>query len=366
MKKKVKKVSSVIMVCSIAFLCACSSGEVPKTTTAETNAAETTGSTQEATTESQKLEPKETFKMANVEFVSGSTWWNLAYEGMKEQAEYYGDIEVTTVGPQAIDPAEQSQLVEDLITKGVDAITIVPSDADAMESVLKKARDAGIYVIVQEAPGIENRDADLEMADDSGFGKQFVDKLVELHGDKGGYAIFVSSLTIPSHVTRYESIVNYAKENYPDLYLITDPIPDSHDLDHVYNTTTNLIQTYGEKLIGIMSTDDASALAVARAVEAAGKTDDISVHSRSLPTAVAEYVREGKIAPYQNFSPYDNGKVLVSMVRWLCTGNNIKDLKEIPNCGGKGTASATWREGNIIYIDAMYDINAENVDEYDW
>lgn len=309
---------------------------------------------------------KEKYQIANVEFVSGSTWWNLAYEGMKEQAEYYGDVEVTTVGPQAIDPAEQTQLVEDLITKGVDAITIVPSDAVAMESVLKKARDAGIYVIVQEAPGVENRDADLEMADDSGFGKQFVDTLVELHGDKGGYAIFVASLTIPSHVTRYESIVNYAKENYPDLYLITDPIPDSHDQDHVYNTTTNLIQTYGDELIGIMCTDDASALAVARAVEDAGKTNDISVHSRSLPSAVAEYVKSGQIAPYQNFSPYDNGKVLVSMARWLCEGNDIKDLTEVPNCGGKGTATATWADGNIVYIDAMYDINAENIDSFDF
>ena len=354
-----KKLVLALLTCLVLFsMAACADNR----NTADSNDSMASNSSDAANSSSEKQK----YHIANVEFVSGNTWWNLAYKGMKEQAEYYGDVEVTTVGPQAVDPAEQTQLVEDLITKGVDAITIVPSDAVAMESVLKKARDAGIYVIVQEAPGVENRDADLEMADDSGFGRQFVDTLVELHGDKGGYAIFVSSLTVPSHITRYESIVNYAKEHYPDLYLITDPIPDATDLDHVYNTTTNLIQTYGNELIGIMCTDDSSALAVARAVADAGKTDDISVHSRSLPSAVADYVKSGQIAPYQNFSPNDNGKVLVSMARCLCEGNDIKELKEMPNCGGKGTATATWADGNIIYIDAMYDINADNVDSYSW
>lgn len=357
MKKNMKMIVSLAMAGLLMFT-ACSSNQATKNSSGDDNS-ETTDVTEPA-------KQKDKFRIANVEFVSGSTWWNLAYKGMQEQAEYFGDIEVTTVGPQAIDPAEQTQLVEDLITKGVDAITIVPSDAEAMESVLKKARDAGIYVIVQEAPGVKNRDADLEMSDDNGFGKQFVDTLVELHGDTGGYAVFVSSLTIPSHVLRYESIVNYAKENYPNLHLITDPIPDSHDLDHVYNTTINLIQTYGDELIGIMCTDDASALAVARAVGDAGKEKDISVHSRSLPSAIVDYVKDGRIAPYQNFSPYDNGKVLVTMARWLCEGNDIKDLTEIPNCGEKGTASMTWAESNIVYADAMYNITPENVDGFDW
>ncbi len=362
-KKTLRAIISLIFVVCLISLYGCSSQDSNLNSNSQADAPEAANGSQNSQTESTT---DKKYRMANVEYVSGSTWWNLAYKGMQEQADYYGDMEVVTVGPQAVDAAEQVQLVEDLITKGVDAITIVPDDVDALESVLQKARDAGIYVIVQEAPGVENRDADLEMADDSGFGKVFVDTLVELHGDKGGYAIFVSALTIPSHITRYESIVNYAKENYPDLYLITDPIPDASDLDHVYNTTTNLIQTYGEELIGIMCTDDSSALAVARAVEDAGKTDRISVHSRSLPSAVADYVREGQIAPYENFSPYDNGKVLVSMARWLCEGNDIKDLKEIPNCGGRGTATAEWSEGNILYIDAMYEINADNVDSFDW
>lgn len=60
------------------------------------------------------------------------------------------------------------------------------------------------------------------------------------------------------------------------------------------------------------------------------------------------------------------GKVLVTMARWLCEGNDIKDLTEIPNCGEKGTASMTWAEGNIVYADAMYNITPENVDGFDW
>ncbi|VEB04847.1 putative LACI-type transcriptional regulator [Klebsiella pneumoniae] len=36
------------------------------------------------------------------------------------------------------------KIIEDLIARKVDAITIVPNDANVLEPVFKKARDAGI------------------------------------------------------------------------------------------------------------------------------------------------------------------------------------------------------------------------------
>ena len=128
-----KKLVLALLTCLVLFsMAACADNR----NTADSNDSMASNSSDAANSSSEKQK----YHIANVEFVSGNTWWNLAYKGMKEQAEYYGDVEVTTVGPQAVDPAEQTQLVEDLITKGVDAITIVPSDAVAMESVLKKAR----------------------------------------------------------------------------------------------------------------------------------------------------------------------------------------------------------------------------------
>ena len=45
------------------------------------------------------------------------------------------------------------KIIEDLIArKKVNAITIVPNDANVLEPVFKKARDAGIVVLTNESP----------------------------------------------------------------------------------------------------------------------------------------------------------------------------------------------------------------------
>ena len=203
----------------------------------------------------------EKLKYVHVEVVHGTNWWNAAYEGMKEQAEFYGDVDVEMVGPVNRDAAEQIQLVEDQITKGVDMISIVPVDNTALDPVLKKARDAGIVVVVQESQSVVNCDANVEMQDDTGVGKEYIESLVQAKGDKGGYVIFLHDLTAASHMTRAESIINYQKENYPDLYLLTDPITESDNLDTTYANVCSLLQTYDD-LIGICLIGDSGNIAV--------------------------------------------------------------------------------------------------------
>ena len=75
------------------------------------------------------------------------------------------------VGPTSADPALQVRAIEDLIAQGVNAIGVVPNDANVLEPVLKKARDAGIKVITHESPDQVNADWDFEMVSSQGFGE---------------------------------------------------------------------------------------------------------------------------------------------------------------------------------------------------
>ena len=67
------------------------------------------------------------------------------------------------IGPTSADPALQVRAIEDLIAQGVNVIGVVPNDANVLEPVLKKARDAGIKVITHESPDQVNADWDFEM-----------------------------------------------------------------------------------------------------------------------------------------------------------------------------------------------------------
>ena len=62
------------------------------------------------------------------------------------------------LGPAKADAAEQVKIIENLIAQRVDAICVVPFSPEALEPVLKKARDAGIVVISTEAKNQQNVD----------------------------------------------------------------------------------------------------------------------------------------------------------------------------------------------------------------
>ena len=56
------------------------------------------------------------------------------------------------VGPTSADPALQVRAIEDLIAQGVKVVGDVPNDAEVLEPVLQKVKDAGIIVTRMNRP----------------------------------------------------------------------------------------------------------------------------------------------------------------------------------------------------------------------
>ncbi len=68
-------------------------------------------------------------------------WFNRMGEGVVQAGKEF-NLNASQVGPSSTDAPQQVKIIEDLIARKVDAITIVPNDANVLESVFKKARDA--------------------------------------------------------------------------------------------------------------------------------------------------------------------------------------------------------------------------------
>lgn len=138
--------------------------------------------------------------------IGGIPWFNAMEEGIKEQGKALG-MDAFMIGPTSADPALQVRAIEDLIAQGVDAIGVVPNDAEVLEPVLAKARQQGIKVITHESPAQKNVDWNFELASVKGFGDAYGKLLAEKMGGKGEYAVFVGSLTVPftTHVLTLQS-----------------------------------------------------------------------------------------------------------------------------------------------------------------
>ena len=92
-------------------------------------------------------------------------FFDLARDGCYKAQEELADVTCEYIGPGEHTELEQIQIVQDLITKGVDGIAVAPSNAPAMAKVLKAAADAGIPVMTW--------DSDL-LAEDKGLRTTYV------------------------------------------------------------------------------------------------------------------------------------------------------------------------------------------------
>jgi ribose transport system substrate-binding protein len=90
------------------------------------------------------------YRFALVPKAMNNPFFDLARDGCMKAAEEL-KIECVYIGPGEHTEAEQVQIVQDLVTQGVDGIAVSPSNAAAMAGALKAAQDAGIPTLTWDA-----------------------------------------------------------------------------------------------------------------------------------------------------------------------------------------------------------------------
>ncbi len=95
------------------------------------------------------------YTFALVPKAMNNPFFDLARDGCYKAQEELADVTCEYIGPGEHTELEQIQIVQDLITKGVDGIAVAPSNAPAMAKVLKAAVDAGIPVMTWDSDLLE-------------------------------------------------------------------------------------------------------------------------------------------------------------------------------------------------------------------
>ena len=237
----------------------------------------------------------------------------------------------------------------------MDAIAVVPNDAQALEPVFAKAKEAGIIVITHESPDQVGTDYDFELIDNVKFGEEAFEQLVRHMGDSGEYAIFVGGLTVPLHNFWADVGIEYVQEKYPNLTLVTERIPCGEDQELARQKTLELIKAY-PNLKGIVGFGSLGPIGAAQALKEKGLEDQIAVVGTVIPSQAAPYLADGSLKEGILWNPSDAGFGMVWLAKYLLDGNEIKTGVEIPGLG------AVTVEGNLVKVDNILYITSENAD----
>lgn len=344
------KIISILLVAVLAVSLVACAGKTTTTEKGSTKASETPTSSEEYTI---VVVPKD----------SSNPWFVRMETGVKEYAAETG-INVYQKGTDVIDATKQSQLIQDLIAQGVDAICVVPVDPKSLEPVLKQAKDAGIVVVSHEGASLENVDVDIEAFSNEGYGAFIMQNLAEAMGEKGVYTTMVASVTNASHNEWADAGVAYQKANYPDMTLLdAEPRVESQDNgDVAYNTAKELFKKYPD-LKGIMGTSSYDAPGIARGIEELGLVDKAFTSGTGMPADNAQLLKSGIVKSLTLWDPAQAGKAMISLAVKILKGETI--VAPV-NLDVEGYNAMTFKEGSTTVLEGQgwIIINADNVDSF--
>jgi simple sugar transport system substrate-binding protein len=304
--------------------------------------------------------------MATVVKVDGIAWFDRMRDGVKEFGGLTGH-DVWMVGPSHADAAEQVQLVENLIAQGVDAICIVPFSVEAVEPVLKKARDRGIVVVAHEASNLQNADYIIEAFDNKAYGAALMQELAKQMGGEGKYVATVGSLTSQSQNEWIDGGVEYQKAHFPRMQLATQRLETYDDANQDYNKLKEALTAYPD-LKGVLGGPMPTSAGAGRLIAERGLKGRLFFSGTGLVSVAGEYLKSGDIAYIQFWDPAVAG-LAMNVIAAMALKGKKGELKSGLNLGLPGYENLTTPVAdrpNLLYGAGWVSVTKENMGQYNF
>jgi ribose transport system substrate-binding protein len=169
------------------------------------------------------------------------------------------------------DVATQANQVDQLINQKVDAIVIVPVQADSLEPQMASAKAAGIPVIaVNTALADSSALASSVLPDDVAAGAQEMQMMADKLGGKGNIVVLQGPLGSSPELDRTKGI-KQTLAKYPDIKILAMDTA-NWKRDEAVNKVKNWLSSFGDQINGIVSENDDMGLGAVQALTEANKS----------------------------------------------------------------------------------------------
>jgi rhamnose transport system permease protein len=290
----------------------------------------------------------------------GDPYFISCRAGAEEAAKEF-DVELIWDGPTNLDAARQNELVENWITRKVDAIAVAVENRGGISSVLRKARAKGIKVLTWDADAEPDaRDFFVNQATPEGIANTLTDEAARLLGGEGQFAIITGALSAANQNEWIANIRKRLAEKYPHLTLATIR-PSDDDRDKAFAETQTILRAYPAVKL-VMAISAPAVPGSAEAVRQANRAGDVRVIGLSLPNINKPYVHGGVVQAVILWNTRDLGYLTVLSAAQLVRGAFAPGATAI-EAGRLGRIEV---RGSEIVLGAPLLMNRGNIDKYDF
>ncbi|HSR67253.1 MAG TPA: sugar ABC transporter substrate-binding protein [Acidobacteriota bacterium] len=253
--------------------------------------------------------------------------------GAQEAADRLGVELVVQAAERELDVEKQMQIVENLIQTDVDAICLTPSGSKEIVPAVVKANAAGIPVLILDTR-LDQPTASSQGAQTAAFigsdnydgGRIAGRHLVELTGGKAKVAVLEG---IPGHETGDSRLRGFREAIAGSQVEIVASQPANWERDQGFNVFQNMLQAHPE-IDALFACNDMMALGAIEAIEAAGRTGQITVIGFDAVQDARQAMQEGKMQASVAQFPSQMGKLAVERAVALLRGEEIERDNSVP------------------------------------
>lgn len=263
------------------------------------------------------------------------------------------------IGPMKADAALQAQIVDDMIEKNVDALSVVPFSPEILDPVLEKALKKGIVVITHEASDQQHCTYDLEAFNNRDYGVHLMTNLAECMGGSGQYAVFVGNLTSKTHNEWVDSAIAFQTEFYPEMQVIGPRMETFDDRGNAYQIALQILDENPD-LKGFLGSAATDVAGFGEAITEMKIENETCVVGTSLPSISDQYLKNGSVDMISFWDPADAGYVMNLIAVKLLNGELIKSGDDLGVYG----YHQIRLDGKVIYGNAWQDLNKNDLSEF--
>ena len=238
------------------------------------------------------------------------------------KANGWNPVEVGTAG-SSVDNQGAIDLISQAIANGTDALVVFPTIPELFTPVIQQARDAGIYVVAQNA-GAPSTGQQTQVGTDS---KQLGALIAEGLGATDPAAqvgILSGTASTTPHVEEIQGFTEYAAEHFPDMTVVASDYTNG-DPTKGPELFSNMLTAHPE-ITALFPIEGTSVAAAITAVKERGATGTINVVANDLTADHRAAIEDGSLLGVGEQGWCESGTKSVEAVKQLSEGETLPDF----------------------------------------
>jgi ribose transport system substrate-binding protein len=246
------------------------------------------------------------FEIAVIPKGTTHTFWKTIHAGAARAAQDLG-VTIIWMGPEKEDDRKQQiEVVQNFISRGVDAIVLAPLDDTALVRPVETAVQRGIPVVVFDSDLKSGVISSFVATDNREGGRLGARRLAEVMGGKGNAILLRYNEGSASTQNREEGFLEEIAK-HPDIALLSTDQYAGATKESAFQASQNLLNKYGDQVQGIFCPNESSAFGMMRALQTSDKGGSIRFVGFDASEGLVNGLKEGTLDGLVVQDPYQMG-----------------------------------------------------------